>query len=36
VMEYTLLKSIGYNFYGLLLVSGKCAGTLLSCYESLR
>ncbi|MFT6538845.1 MAG: transposase-like protein [Thalassolituus sp.] len=31
VMEYALSKSIGYNFFGLILVSGKCAGTLLRC-----
>jgi hypothetical protein len=33
VMEYTPVKSIGYNILGLLLVSGKCAGTLLRCYS---
>jgi hypothetical protein len=31
VMEFAPLKSTGYSFYGLLLVSGKCAGTLTSC-----
>jgi hypothetical protein len=30
MMEYASLKSTVYNFYGLFLVSGKCAGTPIS------
>jgi hypothetical protein len=32
VMEYAPFKSISYNCHGLILISRKCAGTLLNCY----